>query len=279
ELLTELGSDAAAAATTGPTVNLYGKWQTNAWEPPTAVDGIVPKNERGNVECPPLVPCLPRRTVHLTLGPGLGAICRTLGLDYAPALVGFEVQGGRMVPTIEGVVVCEEMSEIVVAAYVERESARAEAAAAARRRVAEAAWRRLLASMRVRLQLEKDYAGGGEARGEARGVENVVSVGGRGEATAKGGAAAAAALSAAWTEAAAVKERGGDGRPRSAVEAAAVAAAAKGVPRDLGIAAEEEAARQRLQSAAGDGQGTGAEGAGWQAGGPDTGADVEMEEF
>lgn len=34
-------------------------------------------------------------------------ICRSLGVDYAPALVGFEVQAGRMVPRIRGVVVCE----------------------------------------------------------------------------------------------------------------------------------------------------------------------------
>jgi hypothetical protein len=34
-------------------------------------------------------------------------VCRSLGIDYAPALVGFEVQGGRMVPRIRGVVVCE----------------------------------------------------------------------------------------------------------------------------------------------------------------------------
>lgn len=34
-------------------------------------------------------------------------ICRSLGVDYAPALVGFEMQAGRMVPRIRGVVVCE----------------------------------------------------------------------------------------------------------------------------------------------------------------------------
>jgi hypothetical protein len=39
--------------------------------------------------------------------PNVAPICRSLGIDYAPALVGFEVQGGRMVPRIRGVVVCE----------------------------------------------------------------------------------------------------------------------------------------------------------------------------
>jgi len=39
---------------------LYGRWQTRRWEAPVAVDGIVPKNERGNVQCPPLTMSLPK---------------------------------------------------------------------------------------------------------------------------------------------------------------------------------------------------------------------------
>lgn len=66
----------------------------------------MPKNSRGNVEVPPLAQALPAGTVHLQL-PGVGGVCRRLGVDYAPALSGFEVQGGRSVPKIDGVVVCE----------------------------------------------------------------------------------------------------------------------------------------------------------------------------
>ena len=38
---------------------LYGRWQTKEWVPPRAENGIVPKNDRGNVMCPPLAFCLP----------------------------------------------------------------------------------------------------------------------------------------------------------------------------------------------------------------------------
>lgn len=38
---------------------LYGQWQTVEWHPPVAVDGIVPKNQRGTVHCPPLAAALP----------------------------------------------------------------------------------------------------------------------------------------------------------------------------------------------------------------------------
>ena len=45
---------------------LYGDWQTDEWIPPKAEHGIVPKNERGNVLCPPLAYALPQVcvTVH-----------------------------------------------------------------------------------------------------------------------------------------------------------------------------------------------------------------------
>jgi hypothetical protein len=45
-------------------------------------------------------------TRHVAM-PGAAAACRSLGIDYAPALVGFDVQGGRNLPKILGVVVCE----------------------------------------------------------------------------------------------------------------------------------------------------------------------------
>ena len=38
---------------------LYGEWQTAVWAPPAARDGVVPKNERGNVNVPPYAQALP----------------------------------------------------------------------------------------------------------------------------------------------------------------------------------------------------------------------------
>ncbi|GLI64108.1 hypothetical protein VaNZ11_007283 [Volvox africanus] len=215
-LMLETAGEAVTAGASGteggPTINLYGRWQTDEWIPPVAERGIVPKNERGNVECPPLVPALPSGTVHITLGPGLGGVCRTLGIDYAPGLVGFEVQGGRMVPKVEGVVVCEEVSELVVAAYLERESARAAAAAARLQRAALAAWLRLLGALRMRLQLERDYAD--VSAGGNQGVSAAA------RAAAPGGSTATAAVAAA----AAAAGRDAGIKPRGAVAAAAAAA-------------------------------------------------------
>ncbi len=53
--------------------------------------------------------------------PRLGPICKKLSVDYAPAMTGFDIRGGRSVPVIEGVVVCKEDEATVLEAYIEDE--------------------------------------------------------------------------------------------------------------------------------------------------------------
>ena len=54
------GEDAAAEAVQAAGLKLYGRWQTDAWQPPVAEGGLVPKNEHGNVLCPPFAASLPK---------------------------------------------------------------------------------------------------------------------------------------------------------------------------------------------------------------------------
>jgi xeroderma pigmentosum group C-complementing protein len=84
----------------------------------------VPRNCRGNVEVPPFAAKLPAGTVHIDISRAAAA-ARRLGVDAAPALVGFEPgrQGG-MVPVIRGVVVCEEYAQSVTDAAQEDERER-----------------------------------------------------------------------------------------------------------------------------------------------------------
>lgn len=41
-------------------------------------------------------------------------MCERLGIDYAPAMVGFEIRRGHSVPVFEGLVVCEEFKAAVM---------------------------------------------------------------------------------------------------------------------------------------------------------------------
>ncbi|WIA31781.1 hypothetical protein OEZ86_002653 [Tetradesmus obliquus] len=151
---------------------------TEPWEPPPAVDGKVPRNEHGNVEVPPFALQLPKGTRHIAL-PGAAAACRSLGIDYAPALVGFDVQGGRNLPKIVGVVVCEEFEEAVVQLHLQRQADKAAAEQQRQRREVEAAWRRLLGNMWTRLQLQRNAAAADAAAadGSDRGLSEGVADG------------------------------------------------------------------------------------------------------
>ena len=56
-------------------------------------------------------------TVHLSKMPRITLTCKALDLDYAVAMVGFEVRGGMSVPCFDGVIVCEEHAEAIKEAY------------------------------------------------------------------------------------------------------------------------------------------------------------------
>ena len=98
-------------------VPLYGEWQTEIYKPPTAENGIVPRNEFGNVELfQPWM--LPLKTEHVDL-PGSYSLARKLNINAAHAVTGFEFPRCRAVPVMSGVVVCEDKAEILRDAWVE----------------------------------------------------------------------------------------------------------------------------------------------------------------
>ncbi|KAB1211313.1 hypothetical protein CJ030_MR6G021497, partial [Morella rubra] len=104
------------------TSKLYGKWQLEPLHLPDAFNGIVPKNERGQVEVWS-EKCLPLGTVHLSL-PRVFTVAKRLEIDYAPAMVGFEFRNGRSHPVFDGIVVCAEFKTAILEAYAEEEERR-----------------------------------------------------------------------------------------------------------------------------------------------------------
>lgn len=48
-------------------------------------------------------------------------VCKRLEVDYAMAMTGFDIHGGRSVPRFEGVVVCEEFAEMVESEWLEEQ--------------------------------------------------------------------------------------------------------------------------------------------------------------
>nr|CAD1826547.1 unnamed protein product [Ananas comosus var. bracteatus] len=138
-----------------PSVELYGKWQLEPLELPRAVNGIVPKNERGQVEVWS-EKCLPPGTVHLRL-PRLVPVVKRLEIDYAPAMVGFEFRNGRSFPMFEGIVVCREFKDAILEVYAEEEERRVAEERKRNETQALSRWFQLLSSIVTRQRLKNSY--------------------------------------------------------------------------------------------------------------------------
>ncbi|KAJ4760239.1 DNA repair protein complementing XP-C cells [Rhynchospora pubera] len=136
---------------------LYGKWQLEPLQLRHAENGIVPKNEHGNVEVWS-EKCIPPGTVHLRL-PRLVPVAKRLEIDFAPALVGFEFRNARTYPVFEGIIICSEFKDAILEAYSEEEERRE--AAEKKRDEAQALnrWFQLLSSIATRQRLKNSYAG------------------------------------------------------------------------------------------------------------------------
>ncbi|KFB35511.1 AGAP003345-PA-like protein [Anopheles sinensis] len=136
-------------------LELFGYWQTEEYEPPTAEDGIVPRNAYGNVEL--FKPCmLPKKTVHLRL-PCLNRICKKLRIDCAQAVTGFDFHGGSSHPVYDGFVVCEEFRDLVVDAWHQEQEAEEQRAREKYEKRVYGNWKRLIKGLLIRRKLQHKY--------------------------------------------------------------------------------------------------------------------------
>lgn len=128
--------------------------QTELFQHPPVVDGVVPKNKFGNLDVyvPSMVPPggvhveddLARRAAYI------------LGVDYAPALTGFHFKGRHGTAVLRGVVVPAEAEEGVRSVIKGLRDMETEIEVERRRRECLRMWRRLLMGLRIR---EKIWAG------------------------------------------------------------------------------------------------------------------------
>ncbi|EDV92497.1 GH13928 [Drosophila grimshawi] len=136
-------------------LEIFGYWQTQDYEPPTAENGIVPRNAYGNVEL--FKECmLPKKTVHLRL-PGLMRVCKKLNIDCANAVIGFDFHQGACHPMYDGFIVCEEFGELVTDAWEvdQQEQARKEQEKYETRVFGN--WKKLIKGLLIRERLKRKY--------------------------------------------------------------------------------------------------------------------------
>ncbi|NXC11881.1 XPC protein, partial [Orthonyx spaldingii] len=135
---------------------LFGRWQTEEYQPPTAVDGKVPRNEYGNVYLF-LPSMLPVGCVQLKL-PNLNRVARKLNIDCAQAVTGFDFHGGYSHPVIDGYVVCEEYKEVLVAAWENEQAEIEKKEKEKREKRAVGNWKLLTKGLLIRERLKQRYS-------------------------------------------------------------------------------------------------------------------------
>ncbi|CUS13033.1 unnamed protein product [Tuber aestivum] len=137
---------------------LYAESQTELCVPEPLVNGRLVKNKFGNIDLF-VESMLPKGAVHLPHGmlmdgPGwveknVDKAARLVGVDFAPAITGFEYRHGHAYPVATGIVVAKEYREAIAAVHEGLVEAQDEKAARNRDMKALCMWRRFLTKLRI----------------------------------------------------------------------------------------------------------------------------------
>ena len=142
-------------------VPMYTEEQTDLYEPPRVRNGRVPKNKFGNVDV--YVPSMvPLGGVHVIQEQAARAAF-ILGIDYAPALTGFQFKGRHGTAVLNGIVVAKENEEAVRAVIAGLSDVERELEEERRSMAVLKMWRRFLMVLRIR---ERIWSGVDEAERE-----------------------------------------------------------------------------------------------------------------
>ncbi|XP_016065360.1 PREDICTED: DNA repair protein complementing XP-C cells [Miniopterus natalensis] len=142
-------------------LGLFGRWQTEEYQPPVAVDGKVPRNEFGNVYLF-LPSMMPVGCVQLNL-PNLNRVARKLGIDCVPAIIGFDFHNGYSHPVTDGYIVCEEYKDTLLAAWENEQALIEKKEKEKREKRALGNWKLLVKGLLIRERLKLRYGAKSEA--------------------------------------------------------------------------------------------------------------------
>nr|XP_020728302.1 DNA repair protein complementing XP-C cells [Odocoileus virginianus texanus] len=142
-------------------LGLFGRWQTEEYQPPVAVDGKVPRNEFGNVYLF-LPSMMPVGCVQLHL-PNLHRVARKLNIDCAQAVTGFDFHKGYCHPITDGYVVCEEYRDVLLTAWENEQALVEKKEKEKREKRALGNWKLLVKGLLIRERLKLRYGAQSEA--------------------------------------------------------------------------------------------------------------------
>jgi len=153
--LKQYGGDPAQFAD----IFLYGEWQCTTYHPPKADKGVVPTNDRGNVDLTKNGDGLPDGCAYIEDKNALTAARKLTNpqIHAVPALIGFEYkQGGTTLPVFLGCVVVSENEERVRKQLLEDEKERVKKEKLKKLKDASLKWRTLLGAMFMKERLRRE---------------------------------------------------------------------------------------------------------------------------
>lgn len=148
-------AEAEAAAGHKVLQGLYSHDQTDWIIPPPIQNGVIPKNQYGNIDLF-VEHMLPEGAAHVPYRSAI-RVCRRLEIDFAEAVVDFEFGHRMAVPVIQGVVIPEEHYDHVMEEVAKEEAEKARKEDEKRRKVVLGAWRKLLMGMRIAERVRREY--------------------------------------------------------------------------------------------------------------------------
>lgn len=130
---------------------VYTEDQTELYVPPRVRNGLVPKNKFGNIDVyvPRMIPSGGAHIVH----EHASRAAFILGVDYAPALTGFQFKGRHGTAVLTGIVVAQEYEEAVRAVIDGLGDVEQEIEDERRKLRAYKVWRKFLMGLRIREQI------------------------------------------------------------------------------------------------------------------------------
>lgn len=134
-----------------PMVGLFAEWQVQPFSPPPVVDSIIPKNSYGNAYLFKPWMC-PHGAVHL-VEDGVASVAKSLGMDYAEAVVGFEFKSGHSYPKVHGILIAEEHASTVVDRLHELNQQQSMEEVQGRRKAAFTHWKTLLHALEIKFRI------------------------------------------------------------------------------------------------------------------------------
>lgn len=148
-----------------PDERLYSILQTSLYVPPPVEDGLITKNSYGNIDV--YVPSMIPDGAVLIKTPYATDAAKLIGIDYAPAVVGFNFERRGATPKIDGIVVAEEFKDAIESV---QEQLKAEAIEKQRSDLeirALKGWALLLAKLRIKQRLNVQHGKVDGETGEA----------------------------------------------------------------------------------------------------------------